>query len=196
MVRAFSLLEVTIALVVVGIVSAMAVPALSSAVESRRQDAIDEHVTAMVGSSRDIARTHLRCVTVAPIEACNGVGLTTWEHSCPPGAGLESGGTNPTLVDGNGNLIPDEATGFRLLEQFDMDPALVSEIQVLQPGPGCVGTQEQATPPTRCYESVSWFQFRSDGTAMRPFHIRILDSNGAARDFSVQPGSGSIRAVD
>ncbi|MDP2342534.1 MAG: type II secretion system protein [Deltaproteobacteria bacterium] len=194
MVRAFTLLEITISVVVVGIISALALPSVGKAIDARQRDAIGEHAVSMVGTARDAARTQLACVTVAPIEVCNGIGLTTWTHTCPPDT------TSPTLIDDNANLIPDEATFGGappvLIEQFTMDPAQIAAVEVLQPASNCVGTTTQASPPITCYEPTSWFQYRADGTTTKPFSVRITHVDGVKHDFVVQPGSGSLRAVD
>ena len=191
MVRAFTLLEITVSVVIVGVLSAIALPSVKAAGDARNKDAIRERAQAVIGAARDTARTHLTCVTVAPIERCDGLGLTTWEHPCPVSAT-----NNPFIADPNGNFIPDEGSAFRKIEQVDMDPALVASVVVMSPGPGCAGTTNQAAPPLSCYENSHWFQYRADGTTTAPFVVRIVNVDGVTHDMVVQPGSGSVRALD
>ncbi len=194
--RAFTLLEITIAVVVIGVVSAAAIPSLQDALQARRRDGVGDRVQAMVSNARDVARTRLQCVTVAPIEPCDGeIGLATYSHSCPAGS-------DPALVDANANLIPDAADGatdVELIERFVMDPETVAMVQVLQPGPSCIPVVGTAKLPKDCYEFRNWFQYRADGTTTQPFHIKVvLDASGniPAKEYVIQPGSGSVRVAD
>ena len=195
--RGFTLLEITICVVVVGVVSAMAGPSIHGAIQAKRRTAVGEKVQTMVGAARDVARTRLDCVTVAPIEPCDGeIGVATYAHACPVGT------NDPTMIDGNGNLIPDDVIGMKpavLIEKFVMDPALVAAVEVRKPDVGCDSPAGTASPPSSCYTGTNWFQYRADGTTTAPFQIVINGTGGAADTLArltVQPGSGSIRAAD
>ena len=192
MVRAFTLLEITISVVVVGVVSAVAVPNVQAAIRVKRQDAIGEKAKSMVGAARDVARTELRCVTVAPIEPCNGeIGLTTWTHKCAAGG-------DPSFDDQNGNLIPDDQADAPppvLIEKFAMDTALVRSVEMLEPDEGCSGGGTSASPPRSCYGRTSWFQYRENGTTTKPFLLRVTAVDGTVKEFVIAPGSGSIRTA-
>jgi prepilin-type N-terminal cleavage/methylation domain-containing protein len=175
--RGFTLLEITIAAVVAGIMAAVSVPVVLNAIQQKRAESGSTKVELAVNNGRDAARASLRCVTVLaklPFDANGTAGLAN-SASC-----------DPFFVDweypqGNSTTV----------SEVRMHPTVVSSVDVLVPPRACTGTP----PPLGCYAFQRGLRYliRPDGTTDEPYRVRINRTDGSADNFVVHPATGTLR---
>jgi prepilin-type N-terminal cleavage/methylation domain-containing protein len=179
--RGFTLLEVTIAAVVAGIMAAVSVPVVLNAVQQKRAESGSSKVELAVNAGRDAARGSLRCVTVLaklPYDANGTAGLAAYLHN--------SAACDEFFVDWE---YPEGMA--TTVAQVRMHPSVVASVDVMTPTVGCNGTP----PPLGCYTFNGGLRYliKPDGTTDMPYRIHISRTDGSADDFVVQPATGTLR---
>ena len=86
--RGFSLLEVLVAVAIIGIISAIAVPRFAEQRENAAQVAVDT-------SASNIIKAFHNCIVLKAFNQCNSLG--SLNITCPSGSNCDSGGTAPNF---------------------------------------------------------------------------------------------------
>jgi len=181
--RGFTLLEVTIAAVVTGIMAAVSVPVVLNAVQQQRVEASSSKVELAVNKGRDAARASLRCVTVLgklPYSANGTVGLAAYLHN----------NATCNVFDIDYDYPESNST---TVEMIRMHPSAVSAVEILKPNPvvDCSGTP----PPVGCYTFAEGIRYliQPDGTTDAPYRIKVNRTDGITDHFVVHAPTGTLR---
>lgn len=179
--RGFTLLEITIAAVVTGIMAAVSVPVVLGAIHQKRAESGRHKVELAVNNGRDAARTSLRCVTVLaklPFDSNGTAGLAAYLHNT---ASCDLFEVDWEYPEGSSTTVA----------EVRMHPSVVTSVELRKPLPGCSGTP----PPVTCYTGLPGLRYliHPDGTTDDAYRLRINRTDGGTDHFVVQPATGTLR---
>jgi prepilin-type N-terminal cleavage/methylation domain-containing protein len=181
LVRAFTLVEVSVVAAIVGIAAAISIPVVVSTAKKHASESAPQLVAQAISRGRDSARDMLRCVTVlvrGPLIANGPQTIAAYLHDSPSCA--------PDFVNANNPGV--NAT---TIAEVSIAADAVRSLSVLRPRSGCDGLP----PPVSCYEiePTARFILRADGTTDKPYRIRLTRPDDSTEFFLVFPQTGTIR---
>jgi len=182
--RGFSLIEVMVVVVIVGVLAAVAVPSVVETARRAARQELELRAEMNINSARDTARGELRCVTVATnVPGAGKLDLVGTSHPCvavPPAALVP-------YAAGYTSGIP--AAAEREVFRQPLDTGAISSFTFLQQT--CAPPADCPVPTTHGHGNL--FEYRPDGTTDAPYLFRLVHADGVVVTWDVHAATGTVR---
>lgn len=182
--RGFTLIEVMIVVVIVGVLAAIAVPSVVETARRAARQELELRAEISINSARDTARAELRCVTVAThVPSAGKLDLVGTSHPC---VAVAPAALVPYAA-GYTNGIP--AAAEREVFRQPLDAGMVASFTFLQQT--CAPPADCPAPTTHGHGNL--IEYRPDGTTDAPYLFKLVRADGGVITWDVHAATGTVR---